>query len=244
MALKESLSIIANYPMPNRICFVSVDVEHPIGNLNQILEIFRKNSIQATLFVTGKVLEQYPDFFKNLRADYEIACHSVTHRFWNTLDKEERKKELDDFISLYQSIFDGKPAGFRAPSHIMDEHGLEILEEKGFLYDSSIVPHYPPFKKYRGYRGRSPLLPHYPKNRKILEIPVRGQVFGIPLAGVWMSKLPVLFYKVMFLFYCPKFITLSIHSWDKFENLEKIIRLLISKRYKFINGAEIYQNYR
>ena len=230
--------------MLNRICFVSIDVEHPIDNLNQILEVFKKNSIQATLFVTGNVLEQYRDFFKNLRADHEIACHSFTHRFWNTLDTDERKKELDDFISLYQSIFDKKPAGFRAPSHIIDEQGLEILEEKGFLYDSSIVPHYPPFKKYRGYRGRWPLLPHYPQNRKILEIPVRGQIFGIPLAGAWVRKLPFLVYKILFFIYCPRFITLSFHSWEKSEKFEEIVKLLKNKNYQFLNGEKIYQNYK
>ena len=244
MALKESLSIIVNYPMLNRTCFISVDVEHPIDNLSRTLEIFKKNSIQATLFVTGKVLEQYPDFFKNLRADHEIACHGFTHRFWNTLDAKEREGELNNFIALCQKIFERMPAGFRAPSHIIDKDGLRLLEEKGFLYDSSIVPHYPPFKKYRGYGGRAPLAPYYPEGRKILEIPVRGQMFGIPLAGAWITKLPYFFYKILFFLYCPNFITLSIHSWNRLSNFEKIIHLLKNKNYQFLNGEKIYQNYK
>ncbi|MBI2625984.1 MAG: polysaccharide deacetylase family protein [Candidatus Nealsonbacteria bacterium] len=230
--------------MPNRVCFASIDVEHPIDNLSQILEVFKRNNIPATLFVTGKVLEQHPGLFKNLPSNYEVACHSFTHRFWNTLDSEERKKELSDFLFLYQNIFNKKPRGFRAPSHIIDEEALELLEEKGFLYDSSIVPHYPPFKKYRGYKGKRPLLPYSPNGRKILEIPVRGQIFGVPLAGAWITKLPYLIYRILFIFYRPKFITLSIHSWDKLKNLERIIRLLKNKNYQFLNGSEIYQNYK
>lgn len=230
--------------MRNKICFASVDVEHPIDNLNQILEVFKKNNIPATLFITGEVLKQYSDLFKSPRSNYEIACHSFTHRFWNTLNSEEREKELDNFIFLYQNIFNEKPKGFRAPSHIIDEAGLQILEEKGFLYDSSIVPHYPPLKKYRGYKGKHALLPYYPVRRKILEIPVRGQMFGIPLAGAWITKLPLFFYRILFFFYCPKFITLSIHSWDKLKNLEGIIRLLKNKNYQFLNGEQIYQNYK
>ena len=125
---------------------------------------------------------------------------------------------------------------------------MRALEKKGFLYDSSVVPHYPPFKKYRGYKGRAPLLPYYPKGLKILEIPVRGQVFGIPLAGVWIARLPIWFYKVLFLIYRPSFITLNMHSWDIFgreqflENLEKILRLLKSKNYQFLNGEQIFKN--
>lgn len=236
--------IIIKSLMPNKICFVSVDVEHPIDNLGGILEIFQKNRMLATLFVTGKILEQYANLFKNLQKNYEIACHGFTHRFWDTIDGQERKKELDDFISVYQRIFNEKPAGFRAPSHIIDNLGLQILQDHGFLYDSSIVPHYPPFKKYRGYKGRAPLSPYCPAGKKILEIPVRGQAFGIPLAGAWITKLPFIFYQLLFFFYCPKFITLSIHSWDKLKNFEKIVRLLKNKNYQFLNGAEIYQNYK
>lgn len=231
--------------MPNRICLVSVDVEHPIDSLRQILEIFKKNNISATLFVTGKVLEQHHYLFKDLPSAHEIACHSFTHRFWNILSDKEREKELEDFIFLYQNIFNKKPVGFRAPSHIIDREAMELLEEKGFLYDSSIVPHYPPFKKYRGYKGRFPLAPYHPLgDSKFLEIPASGQLLGIPLAGAWITKLPLILYKILFLFYRPGFITFSIHSWDKLKNFEKIIQLLKNNNYQFLNGAEIYQNYK
>ncbi len=253
--------------MPSKICFASIDVEHDLGevvrkfqgieNLNRILDIFKKHGIAATLFVTGQVLEKYPDLAKEWARNYEIGCHSFTHRFWNTLGLEERKKELTDYAELYQRVFQEKPRGFRAPSHVIDQEGIRLLEEEGFLYDSSIVPHYPPFKKYRGYKGRAPLLPYYPKDRKILEIPVRGQVLGIPLAGAWIGRLSALFYKILFSVYTPKFVTLNMHSWDildwptkktrpeKFlRNLDKILRLLKNKNYQFLNGEQILKNRR
>lgn len=238
--------------MPNRICFASIDVEQDVGgnsfygveDLDKILSIFKKNNIPATLFVTGEVLQKYPVKFQKLAASYEIAGHSFTHRFWNTLDSQAREKELDDFIDLYQRIFQSKPLGFRAPSHVIDEDGIQLLDKKGFLYDSSVVPHYPPFKKYRGYKGKRPLTPYFPEGREILEIPVSGQLLGIPLAGAWMAKLPYLLYKILFFFHCPKFITLNIHSWDTFSNLEKIIKILKDKNYQFLNGAEVFRQNR
>lgn len=228
----------------NKICFVSVDVEGKLDNLDKILEIFKKYNISATLFVTGEILEQHRDLFKELSRNHEIACHSFTHRFWDILNKEERERELEKFISLYQSVFNEYPKGFRAPSHIIDEEGLGLLAKRDFLYDSSIVPHYPPLKKYRGYRKPSPLLPYCLQGRKILEIPVRGQIFGIPLSGVWLNKLPFWLYKVLFFIDSPEFITLSIHSWDELNNFEKIIKLLENKNYQFLNGGELYKNYR
>jgi len=243
-------------PPKGKICFTSIDVEPDRGvkgfkgveELDKILDIFKKYDIPATLFVTGQVLEKYKDSAKKWQESYEIACHTYTHRFWNTLNKEERKKELKDFIELYQSVFQKRPLGFRAPSHIIDKEGIELLEENGFLYDSSIVPHYPPFKKYRGYKGRAPLSPYRPEGMKILEIPNRGQVLGIPLAGAWIQGLPLWFYNVLFSVYSPPFITLSMHSWDSvkpqyLEKLDKILRILKRENYQFLNGSQILKNY-
>ena len=229
--------------MPHKVCFASVDVEKNIENLAQILNIFKKHNVPATLFVTGRILAEYSGKAEDWAEDYEIACHSFTHRFWNALDAKEREKELDDFIALYRKIFNKKPLGFRAPSHIVDEQALKLLEDKGFLYDSSIVPHYPPFKKYRGYRGRFPLIPYRPlESPKFLEIPVAGQIFGIPLAAAWLDKLPLMLYKVLFSISCPGFIALSWHSWNNLSNLEKIIKLLKNKKYQFLNGEQIHDH--
>jgi len=234
--------------MPNKICFVSIDVEHEgIEDLNKILDTFKKYNLPATIFVTGEVLAKHNQLVRGWSNDYEIACHSFTHRFWNTLSFEERKKELEDFIGLYQKIFQRKPLGFRAPSHIIDADALKLLGQQGFFYDSSILPHYPPFKKYRGYQGRKPLLPYYPAGLKILEIPVRGQILGIPLAGAWIRGLPSWLYKILFLFYCPSFITLNMHPWDNLDprflkKLEKILKILKKKNYLFLNGEQILKN--
>lgn len=234
--------------MPAKICFTSVDVEgEKIDGVNQILDVFKKYNIPATLFVTGKILERNIDLVKEWSRNHEIACHSFTHRFWNELNPEERAKELDDFDNLYQRIFQRRPLGFRAPSHIIDAAGLKLLEEKGFSYDSSILPHYPPFKKYRGYQGKKSKNIHFTGG--LLEIPVTGHLLGIPLAGAWMRKLPSWLYSLLFLLYRPGFITLNMHSWDiddsRFlKKMEKVLKILKKKNYAFLNGEQILKNRR
>lgn len=241
--------------MQSKTCFASIDVEKDLGqesfrgveNLDKILSIFRKYEIPVTLFITGETLQKYPDKFQELLTSYEIACHSFTHRFWNTLNSEERKRELDDFIGLYRSVFQKSPVGFRAPSHIIDEEAIDLLAQKGFLYDSSVVPHYPPFKKYRGYKGKANLLPFRFKGINVLEIPVRGQIAGIPLAGAWIRGLPGFFYRILFFFHQPEFITLNMHSWDVLDKrfigkLEKIIKILKKEKYQFKNAEQFSEN--
>lgn len=240
-----------------KTCFVSVDVEQDLGgnsfrgveSLDKILSIFEKYDIPATLFVTGETLRERPEQFQKLANSYEIACHGFTHRFWNTLSAQERQKELEDFINLYRQTFQKDPRGFRAPSHVIDKAGIELLDEKGFLYDSSIVPHYPPFKKYRGYKGKAPLLPYRFEGMNILEIPVRGQFSGIPLAGAWIRSLPIWIYQTLFSVSRPEFVTLNMHSWDIFdprflEKLPLIIEILKNNQYQFSNGEKISENRR
>ncbi len=245
-----------------KVCFASIDIEPDfakegnfkgVENLRQVLDIFEKNNISATLFVTGEVLEKYIDKLKEWSENYEIACHSFSHKFWDELSLQERKGEIERFAELYRKIFNQSPKGFRAPSHIIDEQGLQLLQNEGFLYDSSVVPHYPFFKKYRGYKRKAPQIPYFPDFKdcrkggkmEILEIPVTG-IFSVPLAGTWISKLPLIFYKFLFRISNPVFLTLNLHSWDSLdskllEKIEEILKILREEKYKFLSGIEIYE---
>lgn len=237
--------------MLDKVCFVSIDVESEYGDskgvekLDKILEIFKKNNISATLFINGELFPRYNQKIKEWGINFEIASHSFSHRFWDTLGDKERKEEIAKFLSHYQKIFNQKPKGFRAPSHIIDEKGIAFLTEQSFLYDSSILPHYPFFKKYRGYRGKAPLFPYW-KNKKLLEIPVAGLSLGIPLVGTWISKLPFFVYRFLISIKAPRFLTFNLHSWDSLnpkllEKLEKIFKILRRKNYRFLNGIQIYE---
>lgn len=237
-----------------KICFVSIDVESDfatgqtfegVANLDKILKIFEKDNLPVTLFVVGNVLERYAQQFKQWKNSYEIASHSFSHRFWNNLRESEREEELEKFINLYQKVFNQNPKGFRAPSHVIDEKGLQLLKKKGFLYDSSIVPDYPFFKRYRGYRKKETAQPNW-RGEKFLEIPVSGQIFGVPIAGTWISKLPFFVYQFLFLISQPKFLTFSLHSWDSLNSkllikIEAMLTLLKAKNYQFLSGEQIYE---
>ena len=246
-----------------KILFISIDVESDfakkpdflgVENLDKILNIFKEYGAPATLFITGNVLERYTKKIKEWGESFEIACHSFSHAFWNNLDKTDREQEIARFSALYQRAFGKKPTGFRAPSHLIDEGGLKLLQDKGFLYDSSIVPHYPPFKQYRGYRGKAPLKPYFPNIKnyqrkgemKILEIPVSGLILGTPLAGTWISRLPFFIYQGLLAISNPDFLTLNLHSWNSLDaklllKIDRILGILKTKGYQFLPGSKIYE---
>ncbi len=245
--------------MKEKICFLSVDVEpdlltrqfQGVEQLDKLLAIFKSAGVSASLFITGQALEKYPEKVKQWAKDFEIGCHSYSHTFG--------KIEAIQSRDIFTRLFNKKPTGFRAPSHIIDEAGLKELEQSGFLYDSSVLPHYPFFKKYRGFLGKAPKLPYWPSSRncrqpgsqgskiRVLEIPVTGQILGIPLVGTWLRVLPFLFFQLLFFFFKPKFIVLTFHSWDSLspKTLTKAVKIikLLGRHYHFKTGQQIYAKF-
>jgi len=239
--------------MAKKLCFVSIDIEHDTGTqdakifqgvdeMKKVLDIFETFSIPLTLFVTGDVLEKYRERVKVWAEKYEIASHSYAHRYFNELSAQEKEEDIKKFIKIYKNLFGQNPKGFRAPSHVIDDYTFDLLKKYGFTYDSSVVPHYPPLKKYRGYTGRAPLIPY--KIGGLMEIPATGQLMGIPLGGAWIRKLPIWFYEMLFSIHKPDFITLSMHSWDVLDarflpKLIKILEILKNNGYVFKSGEQI-----
>lgn len=263
--------------MTEKICFLSIDVEEDlrddgeksflgVENLEKILAVFRQFGAPATLFVTGEVLDNYPELVKKWAVDCEIACHGYFHQPLSQLPLAERERGLANFIELYRNLLGRAPAGFRAVQNVIDNEQFALLEKLDFLYDSSVVPDYPPFKKYVGYKGPAPLLPYHPLsenhlqkgNMKILEIPLTPHLLGIPLVGTWLRRLRVRFFKLLFSFYQPKFISFSMHSWDAVpggalsaknrgqhfvEQLAAMLEYLKKKNYQFLNGEMVYEKF-
>jgi len=251
-----------------KVCFISVDIEHDHGSehektfrgaerMDEILNMLERFGISSTLFVTGEVLEKYPALVQSWAQNHEIGCHSYSHTFFDLVHVSHIREELERFVDLYKKTLNAAPMGFRAPSHIVDNAAIRTISDVGFYYDSSVVPHYPPFKKYRGYAGSAPKVPYYPNeiaykkpgDMNILELPVSGHLLGMPLAGAWIRGMPVLLYKILFALHKPQYVSLSFHSWDmlhddKFsEKLSKILGLLSGHGYQFKRGDEIFNEH-
>lgn len=263
-----------------KTCFLTIDVEkrerdgsfEGVEKLEKMLDVFEKHKVNATLFVTGEVLERYSGLVKKWSEGFEIGCHNYTHIPLDKLNSIKRERQIKDFIRLYQRIFNKKPKGFRAPRNIIDNKQFPILEAYGFLYDSSVFPRYPlRFQRYEGYKGRAPIISYYPNKEnyrkkspstalgmKILEIPESPAGFSIPLVGTWVRKLGIGFYKKLFFFRKPKFISFNMHSWDgiKFfgkssknsgekyiSQLDKMLGFLNKIGYEFKSGGEIYEEF-
>jgi peptidoglycan/xylan/chitin deacetylase (PgdA/CDA1 family) len=119
----------------------------------RILELLRSHGIEATFFVPGHTVESFPDETAQIiGAGHELAHHSYAH-----IDpsRQTRDDELADMERAWAALERAgvTPLGFRSPSADLSDSTLELVEELGFLYDSSLMTDdYRPFRPRIGDR--------------------------------------------------------------------------------------------
>lgn len=163
----------------------------------RLLQLFEKHKITATFFVTGEMAQKHSGAIRKVyRKGHEVACHGLTHEKNECLlDERSQRWRVKEATRIIEEKTGLRPGGFRAPCLRANESTLGILDELGYVYDSSVIPTFIP-----GYYGflNAPLEPYYPsassiKSRgsyKVLEIPVSvNPVFPLPLSAAWTRNL-------------------------------------------------------
>jgi peptidoglycan-N-acetylglucosamine deacetylase len=115
----------------------------------RILEFLREREIAATFFVPGHTIESFPaETAAILEAGHEIGHHSYAHQDPSGQTRDEEAADMERAFAALEAI-GVRPLGFRSPSADLSPHTLELLEQHGFLYDSSLMA-----DDYRPYRPR------------------------------------------------------------------------------------------
>jgi len=113
-------------------------------NTDNVLQIFDDYSVKATFFIVGWIAEKFPGTVKKIQSEgHDIACHSYWHRKVYDLTPSEFKEDTIKAKETLEDITGQQIKGYRAPSYSITASSLwalDILEELGFSYDSSIFP--------------------------------------------------------------------------------------------------------
>lgn len=114
------------------------------GNTARLLALLDEQDVTATFFVLGHVAEQYPDLVRRIDvAGHEIAVHGYWHRMVNRLTPQRFAVELDRALEALSPLVSQPIIGHRAPYFSIDSRSLwalDILQNRGFRYDSSFFP--------------------------------------------------------------------------------------------------------
>jgi len=110
----------------------------------RVLEFLAKRNLTITFFVVG----QDAALAKNsaavqmiAAAGHEIGNHSFSHEPWlSQYSREEVEREIVLAEEQITRIAGQRPVGFRGPGFNLSEAALEVLRDRGYLYDASTLP--------------------------------------------------------------------------------------------------------
>ncbi len=115
-----------------------------VATTERILEVLGEAATRATFFVLGWVAERQPGLIRTIQAGgHEIACHGYRHQMITRLSREEFAADVQRARSILEDTTGTRVVGYRAPTFSVVREtlwSLDVLEEAGFEYDSSIYP--------------------------------------------------------------------------------------------------------
>lgn len=114
---------------------------------HRTLDLLDQLNLTATFFVVGSVVDNYPGLVEEIDArGHEIACHGLHHEFAIHPDTkeprftpEEYRNRLARARDLLEEASGQDVTGFRAPAAYVSGWMLDVLEDLGFEYDSSVA---------------------------------------------------------------------------------------------------------
>jgi len=145
--------------------------------------------VQATFFVLGWVAERYPDLVREIQQrGHEVASHGCEHHLCYNQTPEELRQDLSKSKELLEDLIGVEVLGYRAPSFSITDEAIRIVQEVGYLYDSSYNS-YGAHGRYGSLtlpKTQKEDLPLYALSSTFYEIPVSNLRIGkkiIPWGG-------------------------------------------------------------
>lgn len=123
-----------------RVASISMLHYGPKVAIPRILETYRRFEIKQTFFIPAWCIEQYPEAIAAIvEGGHEIAHHGYIHEHPNELSREEEAYWLDRGCDTIKRFTGQASRGWRAPLYNMSEHSTDLLIERGFSYDASLM---------------------------------------------------------------------------------------------------------
>jgi hypothetical protein len=111
-----------------------------------VLDVLEREQLQITFFVVGvdaAIPEHGPSLKSLVQHGHEVGNHSFEHDPWMArYDRARIEEEIARTEDAILASTGRRPIGFRGPGYAWSGELLEILSERGYLYDASTLPTY------------------------------------------------------------------------------------------------------
>ena len=116
----------------------------------RLLDLFARYDIRTTWCTPSHTLQTFPSQCARIvDAGHEMAAHGCYHELIPTLDAAEERRLLELQLAEHERLVGRRPAGYRSPAWEFSDSTLGLLEEFGFVWDSSLMA-----RDFEAYRPR------------------------------------------------------------------------------------------
>jgi peptidoglycan/xylan/chitin deacetylase (PgdA/CDA1 family) len=123
----------------------------------KILETLAEAGAPGTFFIPGWTVENHQDRAEMiLKAGHEIGHHSYSHR-WVADDPAAEVEEMGRGLDALKSRLGVVPKGYRSPAGEVSTGLFKLLQQNGFLYDSSLMDDINPYRHVLPDGSRGPI---------------------------------------------------------------------------------------
>lgn len=132
----------------------------------RLLALFARHDLRTTWCIPSHSLQTFPRQSRAIAdAGHEIAAHGCYHEPIPKLEPDEERRLMDLQLAEHERLLGHRPEGYRSPAWDFSGATLGLLEEHGFVWDSSLMG-----RDFEVYRPR----PVVTVDRE------RGNAFGPP----------------------------------------------------------------
>ncbi len=216
---------------------ITVDIEKDIGFMDTcygidealplLLDIFEKNNIRATFFISGQAAEYLNKrgFLKRLADDsHEIASHGYAHSDYRGWDYRSILHEVSRSKQVLEDFSGRSVRGYRSPQFLINENIIRAVQESGFAYDSSLPDSsgISAAKTLRHVRTDSKLAETI-RESGIKEFPIDSiPVVKIPHGILWINLITLDVYKFLFNSLKKDFMIFFLHPFDLVKRKNRV----------------------
>ena len=134
----DALSVWFGYPNTSPAMLARGEYGARVG-VPRVLKLLNEHKLKATFFIPGHTIDSFPaEVSSILEAGHEVGHHSYSHVDPSLQTADEERADMERALESLNKI-GVKPAGFRSPSADYSAVTLSLLEEFGFIYDSSLM---------------------------------------------------------------------------------------------------------
>jgi peptidoglycan-N-acetylglucosamine deacetylase len=139
----------------------------------RLLELFERLEIPTTWFTPAHDIQTFPAQVEAvIGGGHEIGAHGLYHENLLELDEEQEREFMARQLGHHEALTGRRPRGYRSPAWDFTPSTLQILEDFGFDWDSSLMG-----REFEPYHPREVTVSYESANTfgpetRILEFPV------------------------------------------------------------------------